>query len=283
MPQDWSAAEVEAAVADYFAMLDLELRGQGYNKSDHRRRLSTLLDHRSEGAIERKHQNISAILIELGFVYLSGYKPLRNYQQRLFDAVEGRLARSANIAALLRAHVARPALVPTVDDILTALEEPPAQDPDRGRYQRVVARERPSARTNVDYLAMEASNRSLGTAGEEFVVRFEVARLTQVGEDRLAAKVERVSETRGDSLGFDVLSFDVSGRERLIEVKTTAYGSSTPFFVTRNEVDVSRDRGDLFHLYRAFNFRKQPRLFYKQGPIDQAFGLEPSQFLARVT
>ena len=42
---------------------------------------------------------------------------------------------------------------------------------------------------------------------------------------RLAARVDRVSETRGDGLGYDVLSFETSGRERLIEVKTTNYGA----------------------------------------------------------
>ena len=112
--------------------------------------------------------------------------------------------------------------------------------------------------------------------------RFEVARLVRAGNERLAAKVERVSETQGDGLGFDVLSFEVGGRERFIEVKTTAYGASTPFFVTRNELAVSYDASEQFHLYRAFNFRKQPRLFLKQGRLDQSFSLEPSQFVASV-
>ena len=80
-----------------------------------------------------------------------------------------------------------------------------------------------------------------------------------------------------------MLSFETSGHERFIEVKTTAYGASTPFFVTRNEVAVSREADEQFHLYRTFNFRKQPRLFSKQGPIDQSFRLEPFQFEATVT
>ena len=107
-------------------------------------------------------------------------------------------------------------------------------------------------------------------------------RLIQAGRERLADQVERVSVTRGDGLGFDVLSFDASGHERFIEVKTTAYGASTPFFVTRNEVAASRDANEKFHLYRAFSFRSRPRLFSKQGPIEQAFTLEPSQFEATV-
>lgn len=58
----WSRLEVEATVADYFHMLVMELSGQAYNKSAHRKALLLRLDHRSEGAVERKHQNISAIM-----------------------------------------------------------------------------------------------------------------------------------------------------------------------------------------------------------------------------
>src|SRR4051794_36194775 len=80
MAEDWSRVEVEATVAAYLEMLDQELRGIAYNKSEARRRLIGMLNGRSEGAIRRKHQNISAILIELGFPAIGGYKPLSNYQ-----------------------------------------------------------------------------------------------------------------------------------------------------------------------------------------------------------
>jgi hypothetical protein len=66
----WSKFEVEATVVDYFHMLIQELTGQAYNKSTHRKALMHKLDKRSEGAIERKHQNISAILIALGCPYI---------------------------------------------------------------------------------------------------------------------------------------------------------------------------------------------------------------------
>ncbi len=61
--QDWSNQEVEATVADYFDMLDKELRHVEYNKTAHRRFLATLLNKRSDAAIERKHQNISLFSI----------------------------------------------------------------------------------------------------------------------------------------------------------------------------------------------------------------------------
>jgi len=237
---------------------------------------------RSDGAIERKHQNISAILIELGFPYIAGYKPLRNYQQLLFDVVSGRLENNQTLVDLVQVQVDQPAAMPIVDDILAALVDAPAPDPLQRRQAGARIRERPLMRSSVDYLAQEAQNHSLGAAGEQFVVRFEIARLIHAGREGLASKVEHVSVTHGDGPGFDVLSFDISGRERFIEVKTTAYGPLTPFFVTRNEVAVSHEADDGYYLYRAFEFRRQPKLFTKQGPLDQSFSLDPLQYIARV-
>ena len=65
MPAPWSREEVEATVADYLHMLTQELAGQSYNKTKHRHALAAKLNHRNDGAIERKHQNISAVLIDL--------------------------------------------------------------------------------------------------------------------------------------------------------------------------------------------------------------------------
>lgn len=80
---EWSLDEVEATVADYFEMLDLELSGSKYNKAQHRRALLPMLDNRSPQAIELKHQNISAILNSKGYPFIHGYKPRGNYQQLL--------------------------------------------------------------------------------------------------------------------------------------------------------------------------------------------------------
>ena len=282
MAEDWSLSEVEATVSDYFEMLVLEVRGVDYNKSAHRRRLMTSLNHRTDAAIERKRMNISAALLDLGFVPIDGYKPLPNYQQLLFDIVEDQLIRSDALRAAVQAQVSEPAVLPTVDDILATLVDPPTPDPNRVTSDRLRVQQNHPPRLGVNYLAIEAANRSLGSAGEEFALRFEVARLLKEGQDRLADQVERVSQTRGDGLGYDLLSFEVSGQERFIEVKTTSYGASTPFFVSRNELLVSQQLGPQFHLYRAFSFRRHPRLFTKVGAIDQSFELQPSQFRAAI-
>ena len=76
MSLDWTHEEVAATVAAYLRMLTMELTGQAYNKSEHRRALHQLLPGRSEGAIEFKHGNISVVMIELGYPYIRGYRDL---------------------------------------------------------------------------------------------------------------------------------------------------------------------------------------------------------------
>ena len=278
----WTRIEVEATVSAYLEMLLLELRGEPYSKAQHRRALLQLLNNRSEGAIERKHQNISAILIEMGLPYIEGYKPLRNYQELLRSVVQERVSHTPALVPTAQAAVERiPLSVPNVDDILRVLIDPPAS---RERPIAPGIRERPSSpytfRTN--FLMREAQNAHLGRAGEEFVVNFERARLISEGQERLAARIEQVSVTKGDQEGYDVLSFSANGRERLIEVKTTGFGVYTPFFVTQNELETSKKEAEQYHVYRVFNFRRAPRLFTLPGAIDQSCDLEPTQYVARV-
>lgn len=80
MSVDWSVEEVEAIVADHLYMLTLELAGQSFNKTEQRRQLQAKLSGRSDGSIEFKHCNISAVLVHLGLPYIRGYQPRSNYQ-----------------------------------------------------------------------------------------------------------------------------------------------------------------------------------------------------------
>ena len=84
---DWDDDEVHIIVSDYFKMLEDEIRNKKYNKTKHRISLLPLLRDRSEGSIEFKHQNISAILMNLKAPYIKGYKPLQNYQKLLENKV----------------------------------------------------------------------------------------------------------------------------------------------------------------------------------------------------
>src|SRR4051812_29046160 len=63
--RNWTNDELDLIVADYFAMLNYEAAGYPYSKAQHNRSLQRHVD-RTEGSIEFKHQNISAVLFKLG-------------------------------------------------------------------------------------------------------------------------------------------------------------------------------------------------------------------------
>lgn len=258
-------------------MLASELAGTAYNKASHRRALMPLLNGRSEQSVEFKHANISAALLDAGFPYISGYKPRSNYQTLLADVLAERMAYASQLQDVAAADADRPMVVPEVDDILAVLTAAPkrARDTDK-----VAEPSRPAIRLTTNYVEREARNRSLGVAGELFVLNYERARLIRFGQESLAARIEHTAKVRGDYEGYDILSFDETGAERLIEVKTTKYGAETPFFVTRNEVFTSERRASLYHVYRLYGFRETPKLYTLPGAISQSCQLSAANFLA---
>jgi hypothetical protein len=96
----------------------------------------------------------------------------------------------------------------------------------------------------------------------------------------LADRIEHVSESKGDGLGYDILSFEQTGRERLIEVKTTRFTEWTPFFASKNEVETSEERKQEYQLYRLYHFTKEPKLFVLPGSLRDSCELEAIQFSA---
>lgn len=274
----WSREEVEIIVADYLHMLMQEMTGQAYNKSAHRRALQQRLDDRSEGSIEFKYQNLSAVMLDLGCFYVSGYKRRSNYQQLLYDIAAQRIAQDASFDRVATDAAERPAVMPRTPDFSSMEQASPASAVAERAAPEYRIREHGIHR---DYLAREARNRSLGAAGELLVVEYERYRLRRAGLTGLAERIEHVSQTRGDGLGYDVRSFDSTGEERFIEVKTTAFGRETPFYVSRNERQLAEVAPRQFQLYRLFDFRKAPRLFVLPGAIETHCRLDPVSYLAR--
>lgn len=278
--RDWSRSELEAIVDDYLDMLARELAGVRYSKAAHRRALQPRLQDRSEQAIEFKYCNISAALIDAGYPYLAGYRPRYHYQALLNDVVTERLAANTELQDLAAADADRPMVMPEVDDVLAVKRDPPhlnVSPPSRPGLARLQSMPRVGG---VDYLEREAANRSLGAAGEQFVLRYEQERLTRLGCEQLAARIEHTARVRGDHEGYDILSFEPSGEERLIEVKTTKYGDHTPFYVTRHEVETSSRHAAHYHVYRLYEFGRAPRLYILTGAIRQTCQLSAVSFLA---
>mgnify|MGYP001449089589 CR=1 FL=1 len=75
----WSSAELEACVRAYRQLWVAQQAGTNMNKSALRREVvQQALSNRGEGAYERRMQNISAVMDELGLPFVQGYLPLRN-------------------------------------------------------------------------------------------------------------------------------------------------------------------------------------------------------------
>lgn len=278
---DWSREEVEAIVSDYLDMLELVLSGARVNKAARNRELRKLLPRRSEGSVEYKHQNISAVLVELGFDYLDGYRPLPKVQGLLREVVRERVASRTTISSLLSEQVAAPASLhePESHRLPELVRVPRSEERPRALREW---RERTTGQVGINYHEREAKNRSLGNAGELSVMAFEHQRLWKAGRRRLADQVEHSSKVRGDGLGYDIRSFEEDGRERLIEVKTTRFAELTPFFLTRNELAVSEHRKESYQLYRLFRFDRAPKLFILKGFLGEVCRLEPEMYRAEV-
>lgn len=276
MPSDdWTRDEVEAIVTDYLTMLAKELAGKPYVKAEHRRHLIPFLRDRSGPSVEFKHANISAILIDLGFHYIPGYRPRGNYQRLLREVVADRLNSDQAIQRLAAADATSSlSQIPEVADILKVVTDPPKP------LHHVSEESTYGTPLGVNYFEIEARNQALGLAGEQFVLLFEKTRLVSVGREKLADKIQHVSREIGDREGFDIRSFEPDGSDRLIEVKTTKNGRDTPFFLSRNEVRVSQAHADSYHLYRLFEFRTNPRMFTLKGALSSTCALDPISFIA---
>lgn len=277
---DWTEAEIRILVADYFDMLRMERKGLPYSKAAHNAQLQSKLPCRSRGSIEYKHQNVSGVLYDENFPFLDGYKPARNYQRRLLPDIVLEVLGSGGAAVTAIEQAAESVIEPpwrTLDfsaceTAAPELETAPAQGPTpRVREAR-----------KYDYAARDASNRKLGRAGEEFILQRERWYLRSIGRDDLSQRLEWVADTRGDGLGYDLISFCPNTEHEIyIEVKTTNSDKRFPFYVTPSEIAVSGELGDRYRLARVFNFSLGPRFYSVTGSLTNSFHLSPKLFEAR--
>ncbi|MFN7303320.1 MAG: DUF3883 domain-containing protein [Phenylobacterium sp.] len=268
---DWTDAENDLIVDDYFGMLAEDLAGRPYNKAARNRALQAQLPARSRGSIEWKHQNISAVLRSMNEPWIPGYKPAVDFQESLIDAVI-RLHRRSPV----RAHTI-PSLQPVNDAAALFLSAPPVP------LNRDVLEEkqRKALDRRFDPAEADARNRDLGRAGEALVLDFERWTLRRSGRNDLAERVRWTSQEDGDGAGYDIASFMPDGRPRLVEVKTTNGWERSAFHITRNELEVANDNRDIWRLVRVWNFAREPRAFELAPPLDAHVSLTPTSFLAR--
>lgn len=264
MAEDWSKSEVNIIVTDYFQMLIEEIKGSAYNKTEHRRSILPFLKNRSEQSVEFKHRNISAVLANIGVPYINGYKPAWNYQKLLEEAVLHFLSRNHQVEKSFQLFAEASPPINTAIVLFENLLEPPPERQPLAQEPEIVYRNP----IKVNYLEVEQANRLTGNFGEKIVMEYEKWRLLREGKDSLAERIEWVSQTQGDGLGFDILSKNTNGTDRYIEVKTTKLTKEAPIFFTKNEYDFSLANKNNYFLYRVFNLKQDPRLFMMGGAFD---------------
>ncbi|MDD3186037.1 MAG: DUF3883 domain-containing protein [Anaerostipes sp.] len=124
---------------------------------------------------------------------------------------------------------------------------------------------------HVDYLEEAKVQKRIGDAGEEFVFQYERAQVKKykLGKEK---KVRMVAKLDGDGLGYDILSYSKDGTEKYIEVKTTNGLESNSFFITANELAMSKKKSDQYYLYRVYDFDIDTmigKISIRQGSLEE--------------
>jgi len=281
----WEREELAVVVADYLQMLTRELLGQSFNPGKRCAAMLPLLPGRQAGDIESVRQAISETIGQSGLPRLAALgRPVvlapwpLGLTDVLADLIDEHLPELPSLERAAERAADGEVVAADPVDFTQAKASAPERQP-RAAEPPIPTRRRPVRR---DWLEREARNRCLGEAGESFIVDYERWRLLREGCGQLADRVEQVSKTKGDGLGYDVLSFEPDGRERFIEVKTTAFGDDTPFYVSANELAFAREQASQFRLCRVFDFRRAPRFFELAGAFEQHFVLDAASFKARL-
>lgn len=99
----WSTAELDACVHAYRQLWVAQEAGRVMNKSALRREVvQRAMPNRGEGAYERRMQNISAVMDELGLPFVQGYLPLKNMgaiKSRIIELINNHWERSSALEA----------------------------------------------------------------------------------------------------------------------------------------------------------------------------------------
>lgn len=102
----------------------------------------------------------------------------------------------------------------------------------------------------VNFDDINTRNKALGLQGEMFILDLEKQKLPS----DLRKKVIHVSIEEGDGAGYDILSYETSGKPKFLEVKTTTGPKDTPFYLTENEKAFIEAYQEEAEIVRVYNF-----------------------------
>lgn len=142
----------------------------------------------------------------------------------------------------------------------------------------------------IDFEQKNRRNKLIGNQGEDVVYLVEKRELRRNGKPDLANKVKPVCKS-DDYAGYDILSFELDGTPKQIEVKSTAAlppnpNSSFGFYLSSNEFEQARTLAN-FYLYIVFDVKsKTPKLWRIKNPASlepKRLNLRPTAYFATLT
>jgi hypothetical protein len=117
----------------------------------------------------------------------------------------------------------------------------------------------------IDYPLRSKNFKRIGDRGEQVVLRAERKFLEDNGRKDLSDLIEHISET-DDSIGYDILSYNLDNSPKFIEVKSTLreVGVSN-MFLTANELEVSENK-DNYYFYIVYEVgSSRPKIWKVKG------------------
>lgn len=138
--------------------------------------------------------------------------------------------------------------------------------------------------TKTDWIKKAKDDAITGNIGEKLILEYEFDRLTKLGLIEEAEKVKSVAII-SDAYGYDIVSYDQDNEgnifELYIEVKTTVSSRDNDFFVSQNEINVSKKHEQNYALYRVYDANNiSPKFYIAKGPIEENFFLDPVSYRA---
>ncbi len=93
----------------------------------------------------------------------------------------------------------------------------------------------------------------IGKLGEELAFVYEQNRLIDLGLGDYLDKIEHVSKTKGDGLGYDIISIDSDKNPIFIEVKSTTKQIDADIFFSKSEYTQMFHMKNKYFVYRIYN------------------------------
>jgi len=119
----------------------------------------------------------------------------------------------------------------------------------------------------IDYSKQSKKNKRIGDRGEQIVLKAERDFLESNGKPELANKIEQTSKYN-DSAGYDIVSYDLDGNKKFIEVKSTIRPTGfSNIFISSNELEVAEIKEN-YYFYIVYNVGDKKPIIWKIKSAD---------------